>query len=75
MRHRFSVELAIVAMVSVIGSGYLASPMQSASALPSDLSSSLFSGETEMSEVAEDTVARTHTRPKGRGTGRREVLG
>lgn len=71
MRHRFSVELAIVATVSVIGAGYLASSMQSASALSSDL----FSGGTEASEVAEDTVARTYTRPKGRGTGRRGVRG
>lgn len=74
MRHRFSVELAIVAMVGVIGAGYVAASMQSASALSSDLSSGLFSGGTEMSEVAEDTVARTYRRPQGRGTGRREVV-
>ena len=74
MRHHFSVELAIVAMVSVIGAGYLASSMQSASALSSDLSSGLFSGETEVSEVAEDTVARAYPRPTGRGTGRRELV-
>ncbi|MGF1518355.1 MAG: hypothetical protein ACFCVB_11185 [Nodosilinea sp.] len=71
MQHRFSVELAIVAMVSVISAGYLAAAMQSASAL----SSEPFSGGTEVSEVAEDTIARTHTRSRGRGTGRRGVLG
>ncbi len=71
MRHRFSVELAVVATVSVIGVGYLASSRQSASALFSDVSSV----RTEVSEVAEDTIARTYTRPNGRGTGRRGVLG
>ncbi len=75
MRHHFSVELAVVATVSIIGAGYLATSMQSASALSSDLSSALFSGETEVSEVAKDTIARTYTRPRGRGTGRRGVLG
>ncbi len=67
MRHRFSVELAVVATVSVIGAGYLASPRPSASALSSV--------RTEVSEVAEATIARTYTRPSGRGTGRRGVLG
>jgi hypothetical protein len=70
MRHRFSVELAVVATVSVIGAGYLASSMQPASALSSGVSSV----RTEVSEVAEDTIARTYTRPRGRGTGRRGVL-
>ena len=71
MRHRFSVELAVVATVSVIGAGYLAPSMQPASALSSGVSSV----RTEVSEVAEDTIARTYTRPRGRGTGRRGVLG
>jgi len=68
MWHRFSVELAFVAMISVLGVGYSASSWQSASALSSVNS--------DIAEVAEDTVARTHKRPNNRrGTGRRGVLG
>lgn len=67
MWHRFSVELAVVAVISVLGVGYSASSWQSASALSSV--------NLDMAEVAEDTVARTYTRPNnGRGTGRRGVL-
>jgi hypothetical protein len=68
MWHRFSVELAVLTIVSILGVGYSTSSWQSASALSST--------NLDMVEVAEDTVSRTYVQPNNRrGTGRRGVLG